>query len=269
MSRRTRVLLVVLTALGLAVPALLFVARYPRWWTWIAQEQVPMTWFQSVTLVVAGVVSLAAWWIARSTDVRPRAGLLLLAVGFAALAFDERFAVHERVRDRVLAPRDVRLPGLTWIAPGDFLLLLVALVGLALLPVVIRSMGRERSPLLLLGLGVVLAVVSVGTDSVDPSTWTVEGERIQQSLEECVELWAGLAFVGAVTLRLMGLVDDLVRRATDRGRRADERWQHAVTHRTERPVGPAREQVDERGDRATTASSHEPTEAPVGGALVP
>ena len=31
-------------------------------------------------------------------------------VGFLALALDERFALHERVRDGILAPRDVRLP---------------------------------------------------------------------------------------------------------------------------------------------------------------
>lgn len=33
-----------LAVTGLVVPALLFVAQYPRWWVWIAQEQVPMTW---------------------------------------------------------------------------------------------------------------------------------------------------------------------------------------------------------------------------------
>lgn len=209
MTRRTRLVVIgALLAIGIAVPALLFVAKYPQWWVWIAQEQVPMTWFQSVTLVVAGVVSLIAWFIARACGHRPRLGLALLAVGFAALAFDERFAVHERVRDGVLAPRDIRLPLLTWIAPGDFLILLVAVAGLIVLPIVLRAMGRDRWVLGLFALGVLLSLVSVGTDSIDPSTWSVETERVQQTLEECVELWAGLSFLGAVTLRLLTLVSD-------------------------------------------------------------
>lgn len=209
MTRRTRVVVIAaLAAVGIAVPVLLFVAQYPQWWVWIAQEQVPMTWFQSVTLVVAGVVSLLAWFIARTCGHRPRLGLALLAVGCAALAFDERFAIHERVRDGVLAPRDIRLPLLTWIAPGDFLLLLVAVAGLIVLPIVLRAMGRDRWVLGLFALGVLLSLVAVGTDSIDPSTWSVETERVQQTLEECIEFWAGLSFLGAVTLRLLRLVSD-------------------------------------------------------------
>ncbi|MGO1166935.1 MAG: hypothetical protein ACTMHL_10005 [Janibacter sp.] len=209
----TRIRLTVLGALiaaGIAVPALLFVVQYPQWWVWIAQEQVPMTWFQSVTLVVAGVVSLLAWFICRVADRTPRAGFALLALGFAALAFDERFAIHERVRDGVLAPRDISLPLLTWIAPGDFILLLVAIAGLLVLPVVLRSMRGDRWAVGLLVVGVVLSLITVGTDSIDPSTWSVEAERVQQTLEECVELWAGLSFLGAVSLRLMALVAELM-----------------------------------------------------------
>ncbi len=211
MTRRSRLAVVAsLAAAGVIIPALLFVAQYPRWWVWIAQEQVPMTWFQSVTLVVIGVVSLIAWFLCRMADIKPRFGFVVLAVGFAALAFDERFAIHERVRDGVLAPRGISLPLLTWIAPGDFLLVLVALVGLAIVPTVLRSLRGDRSALGLFLLGVTLALISVATDSIDPSTWSVQAERVQQTLEECIELWAGLAFLGSLALRLMGLLDELV-----------------------------------------------------------
>lgn len=215
MTARARTLL--LLALGLTwlvVPALLFAAQYPTWWVWIAQEQVPMTWFQSVTLVVAGVVAGLGWFVAGLLDLRHRRGLALLAVGFCALAFDERFAVHERLRDGYLAPRDVRLPLLTWIAPGDFLLLLVGVVGLVLLPVVLRSMREDRWATALLVVGVLLACITVGTDSIDPHTWSVEGERVQQTLEEVLELGAGLAFLGAVALRLLGMLEELGARST-------------------------------------------------------
>lgn len=211
MTLRAR--LVVIAALviaGIAIPALLFAAQYPQWWVWIAQEQVPMTWFQSVTLVVAGVVSLLAWFVSRASSEAAGVGLAVLAFGFACLGFDERFAIHERIRDGVLAPRGIRLPLLTWIAPGDFILVLVALTGIALLPTVLRSLRGDRWVIGLFAVGVVLSLVSVGTDSIDPGTWSVAGERVQQTLEECIELWAGLSFLGALTLHLMGLLSKLV-----------------------------------------------------------
>ena len=204
-----RVVLAFLVAAAVLVPALLFVARHPRWWEWIAPEQTPMTWFQSVTLVVAAVISGLAWYVSRLTRRTPRLGFALLALGFAMLAFDERFAIHERVRDTYLAPRDVRLPLLTWVGPGDFLILIVAVVGLALIPLVVRALGRDRRVLVHFALGVLLSVVAVGMDSIDPSTWSIEAERMQQTLEECIEFWAGLNFLGAVTVALLGMLDDL------------------------------------------------------------
>ncbi len=54
--------------------------------------------------------------------------------------------------------------------------------------------------------GIGLALVAVGMDSIDPSTWTVGQERVQQSLEEVVELGSGLAFLGAAVVRLLDLL---------------------------------------------------------------
>jgi hypothetical protein len=202
---------VALLAAWLAVPLLLMAARWPSWWAWIAPEQTPMTWVQSVTLVLAAAGSLlvahlrragaTVWW--------------LMSAGFAVLAVDERFAVHERVRDGVLAPRGVRVPFLPWIAPGDFLLLLVGLVGLALLPVVWRAVRPDPGASVALIVGVGLAVIAVGMDSIDPSTWIVQAERVEQTAEEVIELGSGLALFAAVTLRLLGLLDDAVRTLDD------------------------------------------------------
>lgn len=188
----------------------LVAARWPRFWEYLAAEQTPMTWLQSVVLVLAGACALLLALLARRRPAGRPGVWWVLAAGFTGLALDERFAVHERVRDGFLAPRDVRVPFLPWVAAGDFLVLLVAVGGLALLPTVWRAVRDDRWARAALATGVALAVVAVGMDSIDPATWSVAAERVQQSAEEVVELGSGLALLGAVALRLVSVLEGLV-----------------------------------------------------------
>jgi len=205
-----------LVTLGVVWPALLVVGQWPRWWQWIGSEQTPMTWMQSVVLVLAAAGSLLVALVLplSGTGGRRLRPWWLLGAGFAALAVDERFALHERVRDGVLAPRGIEVPFLPWVAPGDFLILGVAVTGLVLLPQVWAAVTDDRAARTALVVAVVLGLVAVGVDSIDPGTWTVQQERLQQTGEEVVELWCGLALLGCVTLRLVGLLETLV--GTDR-----------------------------------------------------
>ena len=210
-STRRRFVLAV-TVVWLVAPLVLAVVRWPRYWVWIAPEESPMTWLESVVLVLCAAICLLVAHVWRSSAVPgrrwrdPSTGWAVLAVGFAGLAFDERFSVHERVRDGYLAPHGVRIPFLPWVAPGDFLLMLVALVGLAMLPLVWACFRGDRLAEVLLVTGIGLALVAVGLDSIDPSSWTVGQERVQQSLEEVIELGSGLAFLGAAVVRLLDVL---------------------------------------------------------------
>ena len=186
---------------AVAAPLVLAAARWPRWWSDIAPEQTPMTWLQSVVLTTAAAASA----MAAVVDFRRLRRWLLLAAGLVALAVDERFALHERLRDNVLAPRGVALPFLPWVAPGDFLLLAGAVTGLLLLPYLLPLFRPDRGAVRALWLGVGCAALAVGVDSIDPQTWTVAQERVQQSLEECLELVSDLGLLTAVGLRLIGL----------------------------------------------------------------
>jgi hypothetical protein len=207
-----RWVVVALAALVVLWPLLLAGARWPRWWEWIASEQTPMTWLQSVVLVVAGCLAALVALVLRRTGAtgRDRWSWWLLAAGFAALALDERFAAHERVRDGYLAPRGVSVPFLPWVAPGDFLVMTIGLIGLAALPLVWAAVKPDPAARAALLVAVALGLVAVGMDSIDPSTWTVEGERLQQTLEEVVEQACGSALLACVTLRLLGLLDTLL-----------------------------------------------------------
>jgi uncharacterized membrane protein YidH (DUF202 family) len=206
-ARVRRRLLAGLALVAVLAPLLQAAVRWPRYWTWIAPEQTPMTWLQSVVLVLvlasAAALLLAVLLRLRGDAASARRPWKLLAVGFAALAMDERFALHERVRDGVLAPRGIRVPFLPWVAPGDFLVMAIAVTGLAVLPLALRGLSGDRTARVLFLLGVALAAIAVGTDSIDPATWSLQAERVQQSLEEVVEVTAGLCLLGAVLLRLL------------------------------------------------------------------
>jgi hypothetical protein len=192
-----RLIVVGAAAVAVSAPLLLAAARWPQWWTQIAPEQSAMTWLQSTVLALAaGACALA------SVLLRDRLWLLL-AAGFLVLTLDERFAIHERIRDQILAPHHVSVPFLPWIAPGDFLLLLYAVAALLLMPKFWRLFNRDSWSMRLLVLGGVLAAAAVGFDSINPADWTVVQERYEQSLEECCELATDLFVLAAIVLRLI------------------------------------------------------------------
>ncbi|RVX46455.1 hypothetical protein EDD27_9340 [Nonomuraea polychroma] len=180
--------------------------RWPRYWEWLAPEQTPMTWLESVMLVLCAGVALLMAAVIYLRD-QPAARLwLLLAAGFVWLALDERFAVHERVRDGYLAPSGVS--PIPWGAPGDFILILYGIAGLALLPQVLRLFRPDRLAFVLFGAGVLLAVVAVASDSIDIHAHSIDVERVEQTAEEIAELASFTCFLLAMTLRLLAILTD-------------------------------------------------------------
>ncbi|MFN8029025.1 MAG: hypothetical protein U0Q10_01520 [Dermatophilaceae bacterium] len=212
-------LVVALLALSVLVPAVLAAAQYPRYWVWIAPELTPMTWIQTVFLVLAASASALAAVVGRLRGWSRGARLVhwLLAAGMVYLALDDRFAVHERIRDRILAPRDIRIQGLSWLAPGDFQMLFVAIAGLIFLPFVLRALRADKTALVLFCLGALTAAIAIGMDTIDPATMPMTVERLEQTLEECLELVADALFLAALGVRVLGLIGELADSAPGSG----------------------------------------------------
>lgn len=209
----TRVRLVaLLLLLAVAAPAALAAARYPKYWAWIALEGTPMTWLQTVLLVLAAAAAAVIALIGRlrSWPRTARWPYAALSPAFVYLALDDRFALHERLRDRVLAPHDVGIPGLTFLAPGDIPLVLTAVAGLVFLPFILRALRADRLALVLFLLGAVTAAVSIGMDSIDPATMPIDVERFAQTAEECLELLADCFVLAALGVRLLGLLGEAI-----------------------------------------------------------
>ena len=179
----------------LVVAAYLVVAvawKWPSWWSWIAPEAAPSRELSTLLLLGCAVVALVR---ARSSFT---ARWLCLSAGFVVLAADERVAIHERLRDRLLAPNGIDLPFVPWAQPGDIVLVVVALVGLATIPwlyAVFRDRPEARAWFVL---AVVLALIAVGLDTLPIETYSTTAERLFQTGEEIIELAAATSFLSAV-----------------------------------------------------------------------
>lgn len=199
-ARVASVLLWVSTLLPVAMVLVLIAARWPEYWKWIAAEDTPMTSLEVAVMYTTALLSAGAACTAylRGESAAMRRWLLLGA-GFFWLCLDDRFAIHERIRDGLLAPRGVSIPFLP-VAPGDFILLIYMLFGLAVLPWLLPLWQQHFAARRRFIAGVIVAACAVLLDALDIHSLGQDALRLEQTIEECLELVAQLLFMQGVFL---------------------------------------------------------------------
>jgi hypothetical protein len=210
MSERLRRIQLVLVTASIAIPAiaasLMLVARWPNYWLWIASEQTPMTTLQVTVMYTTGLAFLATGIVHWVTSGHSRRSLCWqsLGVAFVYLACDDRFAIHERIRDNFLAPHGIRIPFLP-IAPGDFILLLYALAGMGFVWRFRLILLENRAVFRWFIAGAVIAACAVCMDAYDIRSVGIDGERLEQTVEEFFELAAQICFLNAAWAAIMSI----------------------------------------------------------------
>jgi hypothetical protein len=183
---------------AVAAFALLMVAAgWPQYWRYIAAETVPLAWLESVLLALTAMAAGMRAFAAKATgegDWAPRAWTAI-AAGFALLSLDERFAVHERIRDRLLKPTGVRL--LPWMEAGDWIIVLYALCGLAVAWNLWKLLAPRRAARAFFAAAVAIAAVAAGMDTIDIRSLDKGAERLLQSVEELLETASAASFLSA------------------------------------------------------------------------
>jgi hypothetical protein len=195
-----RYLMLASSLLPALLVAVFIVGRWPEYWKWIASEDTPMT---TLEVSVMYATALACWGAAVTDYLRGGSDFVrrwtLLGAGFLWLAMDDRFAIHERIRDGFLAPHDIRIPGLP-VGPGDFILIVYLLAGLALQPWLLPLWRRHAAARRRFLAGVAVAATAVLLDAYDIHSLDLAGQRLEQTLEECLELVAQVLFLQGVLL---------------------------------------------------------------------
>lgn len=178
----------------------MMVITYPEYWKYIIQELGPMTWFETLLLFLIAVLAFICAGLDYANEKNRNAlWWLVFAAGFLMLCIDERFAVHERIRDMILAPHNINLV-FFWAAPGDIFLLIVMIAGILLLPFIIKRFSERKLALFIFLAAVAVSAISVISDSVDFTKLSLEALRMEQFVEELTETSAMLLYVSAVFL---------------------------------------------------------------------
>ena len=189
----------VLIPLGLGVYALATGRDYaPLFWN----EDNLMTWFSSVQLMIIGLIA----WLNREMTVLlrrlspgapGRAWIWwVFMLGFFFLALDERFRIHEQVRDRWLKPGGF-FTGYDYLRPGDVGLYFYLIVGLVFAAFLVAELRRYRwAP----GWFAAAVGVAISVTVIDSLPESVVGQwpmpRFWSSVfEEVAELTAQLLFL--------------------------------------------------------------------------
>lgn len=194
-----RYLLLVIFILPVTMVAILIMARWPEYWVWIARENTPMT---SLEVTVMYTTALCCWASAATNyiqlDNRNTSRWLVMGIGFLFLTMDDRFAIHERIRDGFLVPLDISIPLLP-VGVGDFILLIYMIVGLIMLKWMLPILSNKRARNRFLA-GVVVAVLAVIFDAYDVHRLSVSAQRLEQTIEEILELIAQIFFLQGVIM---------------------------------------------------------------------
>jgi hypothetical protein len=148
----------------------------------VENERNAPTWFSSMALAGGSVGALLAGRLAR-----PAGGWRVVAIGLAALSFDEFAGLHERgealLAESLGPAAEGRVP------------ILYLLAALAVAPWAVRflrTVGRGTAGHLLLGSGV-LVVGAAGVDALGASVWPGVLAHVEEGLEM---LGASLLLVG-------------------------------------------------------------------------
>ncbi|WP_256758716.1 hypothetical protein [Cohnella sp. WQ 127256] len=206
-----QLLLLVLWTIVFGFLLVMVVTAWPQYWRFVAAETTPLAWLESVLLVlIAGVSGLIAYVEALSGKSTRKVilGWVVVAIGFAWLAVDERFALHERIRDQFLKPTGFKL--LPWMEAGDWLIPLYMISGLIALRWLWQLIGMNRSARLFLVTAILISVCAVGMDTIDIRSLNKGMERLLQSIEEGLETLAMTSFLSAFLCVWMARLNSII-----------------------------------------------------------
>lgn len=181
-------------------------------------EDTVIEWFSSIQLLVLAFVAYVTYYTTGllrrlgSTHVADHQWVwLALAFGFVILGLDERFDIHEALRDNFFRPAGLFVD-VPYVISGDVGLYLFFVIGVLLSPLLWGELGRWPPSRTCFSAALVLTLLVVIIDSLKDSAMR-DWPYVQfwnYTFEEVGEVWAQLLFLLAFLLVLNGRFGQLV-----------------------------------------------------------
>jgi hypothetical protein len=177
----------------MATAAAIVVAEWPFVERAIALEDAPLAWLQSTLLAASAAICLC------HAVLTGRAGWHVVAAALFALALDERFMGHERLKEWIW----LELFDGDWNRAGrwpDVPILLEGVIGAGAIWWIVRGTGRGHPSRLLwsaLAVGAVALIIDVASQSIAVQIW----EELLELIAETLFLAALLASLNEASLR--------------------------------------------------------------------
>lgn len=151
---------------------LLFIfSKWPKYWEHINYEYSHLTWLSSVNLILTGVACVMAYILTElkepSKNLIHRFIIGVLGLGFIFLSLDEKFQIHEKLREKIFIPNNVGTE-ISGVGAGDFTHIIFAIIGLGISYFIIKRIKISKLSVGLYASALVTALISVITDATNP-----------------------------------------------------------------------------------------------------
>ncbi len=187
----------------------LTIISMPQYWKNIIYERSALTWVESLLLFSCSLLSLFNLLLKRVRTGKLQAVWILLSVAFLYLAIDERFMLHEAIREKVLKPNHIYLNFLFWIEKGDYVLIAFMVIGLSLLPLVLNEIKSSRKAFLFFIAGILCSALAVGADTIDLHGLNLPVQYSIQYIEEILETGGMLCFLNSFAAKFFESLNDI------------------------------------------------------------
>lgn len=214
-QRQTVYLARFMIGLNLLIPMYLFI--YARtvdedYWRMFRGNHTVVEWFSCIQLLTIALVAFVNYEMVRiSRQLKiPEKGSaewiwLWLSLGFFIFGLDERFDLHEAMRDYIFRPAGIGVD-LSYVIDGDIGLYLFYFIGLGFSVFLIKELRSQPKALLFCLLALMLTLPTVVIDAMPGSAmWGWQYRRFwDYTFEELGEVWAQLFFLLSFLIVLHG-----------------------------------------------------------------
>ncbi len=198
-SKKEKSFLILSTALTIASIALCTIIGVIKhdYWSYMIYEKSPIAWLDTFLLFSCCVITAINLFFSFKKNRKINIAWLILSIGFLYLTLDERFAIHESIRENILKPQNVKIDILFWVEKGDYVLIFLAIIGLMLTPIIIKEIRNNKKALIYFVIAIIFSLLAIGDDSIDLKGLDIGLQKLLQYIEEVCEAFGMLFYLNA------------------------------------------------------------------------